>query len=77
MNRREFYRRYDLLLANWYSLSTWIQEEIQYFRQDLHDDQSLWRPHLPEPDWSTYANRITAICREAALPSAFNAQRYA
>jgi hypothetical protein len=74
MKRREFYRCYDQLLANWFSLSAWIQEEIQYFRQDLHDDLALWRPQEPEPDWTAYANRVEAICREGGLPLVFAAQ---
>jgi hypothetical protein len=73
MKRGEFYRCYDLLLANWFSLSAWIQEEIQYLRQDLHDDLAQWRPHGPEPDWSAYAHRVEAICREGGLPLVFAA----
>ena len=73
MKRREFYRCYDQLLANWFFLSAWIQEEIQYFRQDLHDDLAQWRPLAPEPDWSGYANRVEAICREGGLPFVFAA----
>jgi hypothetical protein len=73
MKRRDFYRCYDLLLANWFSLSVWIQEEIQYFRQDLHDDLARWRPDGPEPDWGAHASRVEAICREGGLPLAFGA----
>ena len=73
MKRREFYRCYDLLLANWFSLSEWIQEEIQYFRQDLHDDLAQWRPDGREPDWSAHALRVEAICREGGLPLVFGA----
>ncbi len=75
MRRREFYRCYDLLLANWFSLSAWVQEEIQYFRQDLHDDLAQWRPHGPEPDWSLHAHRVEAICREGGFPFRFAAPR--
>jgi hypothetical protein len=73
MKRCEFYRCYDQLLANWFFLSAWIQEEIQYFRQDLHDDLAQWRPQKPEPDWSAYANRVEAICREGGLLFVFAA----
>jgi hypothetical protein len=71
VGRWEFYRCYDLLLANWFGLSDWIQEEIQYFRQDLHDDLAQWRPESREPDWSAYALRVEAICREGGLPLVF------
>jgi hypothetical protein len=59
--RRDFYDRYDLLLANWYLLTSRLQKEVQMIRQDLHDDLALWRPHQPEPDWSAYADRVSAI----------------
>ena len=75
MRRREFYRCYDLLLANWFSLSAWIQEEIQYFRQDLHDDLAQWRPDRPEPDWGLHAHRVEAICREGGFPFRFTAPK--
>ncbi len=65
--RRDFYHRYDLLLANWYSLTNRIQQEILVVRQDLHDDLACWRPHQPEPDWTTYAERVNMICREGGF----------
>jgi hypothetical protein len=61
-NRRDFYRRYDLLLANWYLLTSRVQREIESIRQDLHAELASWQPHLPEPDWSLYALRLRAIC---------------
>jgi hypothetical protein len=59
--RRDFYHRYDLLLANWYLLTNGIQQQILLVRQDLHDDLASWRPHQPEPDWASYANRVCMI----------------
>jgi hypothetical protein len=59
--RRDFYHRYDLLLANWYLLTSRIQQEIESIRQDLHNDLARWRPHLPEPDWNAYADRMNMI----------------
>jgi hypothetical protein len=59
--RRDFYDRYDLLLANWYSLTSRLQQEVQLIRRDLHDDLARWRPHQPEPDWSAYADRIAGF----------------
>jgi hypothetical protein len=59
--RRDFYHRYDRLLANWYLLTARIQHEIESIRQDLHNDLARWRPHLPEPDWNAYAHRMTTI----------------
>jgi hypothetical protein len=60
--RRDFYDHYDLLLANWYSLTSRLQQEVQLIRQDLHDDLARWRPHQPEPDWGAYADRVSTIC---------------
>jgi hypothetical protein len=62
--RREFYHRYDLLLANWYLLPNRIQQEIEAIREDLHDELARWRPHEAEPDWNTYSDRVNMICRE-------------
>ncbi|HEX4585356.1 MAG TPA: hypothetical protein VH183_11035 [Burkholderiaceae bacterium] len=59
--RRDFYHRYDLLLANWYLLTSRIQQEIEAIRRELHDDLARWRPHLPEPDWNVYADRMKMI----------------
>ena len=59
--RRDFYCRYDLLLANWYLLTERIQREIETIRQDLHDELASWRPHQPEPDWTAYAHRMNRI----------------
>ena len=64
--RRDFYHRYDLLLANWYSLTIRIQQEMLVVRQDLHDDLACWRPEHPEPDWNAYANRVNMICCKGA-----------
>ena len=61
--RRDFYDRYDLLLANWYLLTNRIQQEIEEVRQDLHEELACWRPHQPEPDWNAYADRMNMICR--------------
>ena len=63
--RRDFYRRYDLLLANWYLLTSRIQQEIESIRQDLHNELARWRPHLPEPDWSAYADRMSRLAHAA------------
>jgi len=65
---RDFYHRYDLLLANWYLLTSRIQEEILVVRRDLHDDLACWRPYQPEPDWNAYADRVDMICREGGVP---------
>jgi hypothetical protein len=65
--RRDFYHRYDLLLANWYLLTSRIQQEIESIRQDLHNDLARWRPHLPEPDWNAYANRMSTITPRTVL----------
>ena len=42
--RRDFYHRYDVLLANWYLLTNRIQQEIERIREDLHDELACWRP---------------------------------
>lgn len=73
MKRRDFYRGYDLVLANWFFLTAWIQQEVEHFRQDLHNDLARWRPHEPEPDWTAYANRVEAICREGGVRLVFAA----
>jgi len=65
--RRDFYRRYDVLLANWYLLTSRIQEEILSIRQDLHDDLARWRPHQPEPDWGAYADRVGLLGAKVAV----------
>ena len=59
--RHDFYRRYDVLLANWYLLTHRIQDEILSIRRELHDELASWRPHLPQPDWHAYACRLNAI----------------
>jgi hypothetical protein len=61
--RRDFYDRYDLLLANWYLLTNRIQQEIEEVRHDLHQELACWQPHQPEPDWNAYAERVNVICR--------------
>ena len=63
--RRDFYQRYDLMLANWYLLTNRIQQDIESIRRDLHDDLARWRPRQPEPDWSAYANRVSRIAATA------------
>ena len=65
--RRDFYDSYDLLLANWYLLTNRIQQEIESVRQDLHDELAGWRPHLPEPDWTAYAHRMSMIAARTAM----------
>jgi hypothetical protein len=65
--RRDFYDSYDLLLANWYLLTSRIQQEIETVRQDLHDELAHWRPHLPEPDWNAYAHRMSMIAARTAM----------
>jgi hypothetical protein len=65
--KEEFYRRYDLLLANWYLLSGQVQQQVESIRRDLHADLGNWRPHLPEPDWSVYSRRLQALAPTAAL----------
>jgi hypothetical protein len=65
--RRDFYDRYDLLLANWYLLTNRIQQEIEEVRQDLHEELAGWRPHQPEPDWNAYADRMNMICRAGGV----------
>ena len=59
--RGDFYRRYDVLLANWYLLTHRIQDEILSIRRELHDELAAWRPHRPLPDWHAYAHRLNAI----------------
>lgn len=66
--RRDFYDRYDLLLANWYLLTNRIQQQIEDVRQDLHDELAGWQPHQPEPDWNAYSDRMNVICREGGCP---------
>jgi hypothetical protein len=65
--RRDFYHRYDLLLANWYLLTNRIQQEIESIRHDLHDELARWRPHQPEPDWHAYAHRMNMIAARTAV----------
>jgi hypothetical protein len=64
---RDFYLRYDVLLANWYLLTSRIQEEILSIRQDLHEDLARWRPHHPEPDWEAYADRVKRLNAKVAV----------
>ena len=59
--RRDFYNRYDALLANWYLLTSRVQHEIESIRHDLHSDLARWRPHLPEPDWHAYVERLLSL----------------
>ena len=59
--RRDFYQRYDLLLASWYLLSNQAQREIDSIRQDLHEDLGRWRPQQPQPNWGAYAARVQTI----------------
>jgi hypothetical protein len=63
VKRHDFYHRYDLLLANWYLLTSRIQQEVLAVRQDLHDELASWQPHQPQPDWNAYADRVNTICR--------------
>jgi hypothetical protein len=64
---RDFYLRYDLLLANWFLLTKRLQQELQFLRLDLHDDLARWRPDQPKPDWSAYADRVSLICKESEI----------
>ena len=66
--RRDFYRRYDVLPANWYLLTSLIQQDIESVRQDLHEELARWQPHLPEPNWSAYADRMRLLTASAASP---------
>jgi len=59
--RDDFYRRYDVLLSNWYLLTSRVQREVESIRQDLHHELAQWRPHQPEPDWHAYAQRMNMI----------------
>jgi DNA-binding transcriptional regulator PaaX len=65
--RRDFYQRYDVLLNNWYLLTSRIQQEIESLRQELHQELAHWRPHLPEPDWHAYAHRMTTIAARTTV----------
>jgi hypothetical protein len=65
--RSDFYRRYDLLLANWYLLTSRVQQEIESIRRDLHDELARWQPHHPEPDWSTYSKRMKTVAAGTSL----------
>src|SRR5258708_27924571 len=56
--RRDFYDRYDLLLANCYLLTNRIQQEIEEVRYDLHDELAYWPPHQPEPHSHHYAAHV-------------------
>jgi len=59
--RRDFYRRYDLLLASWYLLPSQAQRQMDSIRHDLHEDLGRWRPQQAEPNWSAYAARVETI----------------
>jgi len=65
--RRDFYHRYDVLLANWHLLTHRIQEEILSIRRELREEVASWRPHLPEPDWRGYADRMNMIVARAQV----------
>jgi hypothetical protein len=65
--RGDFYRRYDVLLANWYLLTHRVQEEILSIRRELRDELASWRPHLPEPDWHVYVDRMNMIAAKTAV----------
>jgi len=65
---RDFYQRYDLLLASWFLLPLRLQRELQYLRLDLHDDLARWRPDAPKPDWNAYTDRVRLICKESGAP---------
>jgi hypothetical protein len=58
---RDFYQRYDLLLASWFLLPRRLQQEMQFLRADLHEELASWRSDRPKPDWSAYADRIRLI----------------
>jgi hypothetical protein len=64
--RRDFYHCYDLLLANWYLLTSPIQQDLESVREDLHDDLARWRPHEPELNWGAFADRLKTIAARVA-----------
>jgi len=64
--KRDFYRRYDVLLTNWYLLTSRVQQDIESLRQDLHEELARWQPHQPEPDWNAYADRMNRLAASAA-----------
>lgn len=74
--RRDFYNRYDALLANWYLLTHRVQHEIESIRRELHDELAHWRPHLPEPDWNTYAQRMSMVAARTAPQPSILAQTF-
>jgi hypothetical protein len=63
--KRDFYRRYDVLLANWYLLTRRIQQDIESLRQDLHEELACWQPDRPEPNWNAYADRMNTLAESA------------
>ena len=73
--RRDFYHRYDLLLANWYLLTLRIQQEIEEVRNELHEELACWQPHQPEPDWNAYVDRMNGICRAEGFQQTLRRRR--
>ncbi|MBV8211320.1 MAG: hypothetical protein JO133_14790 [Burkholderiaceae bacterium] len=67
--RNDFYQRYDVLLSNWYLLTNRVQREIESIRQDLHHELAQWQPHLPEPNWHAYAQRMDRIAPKTVFRS--------
>ena len=65
--KEDFYRRYDFLLANWYLLTSQVQQQVESIRREVHAELGQWRPPLPEPDWRVYARRLKALARTTAL----------
>jgi hypothetical protein len=65
--RRDFYRRYDVLLANWYLLTPLLQQQLEVIREELHADLASWRPQQSEPDWSRYEARLGLLAGRALL----------
>jgi hypothetical protein len=64
----DFYKRYDALLANWFLLTSRIQDDLQALRRDLRDELARWRPSQPDPDWNVYADRLNSLCLKSGVP---------
>jgi hypothetical protein len=67
----DFYRSYDHVLANWYSLSEQVRHEADQVRLELHEELARWRPGTARPNWDRYAERINSKCREQGVPALF------
>lgn len=67
VSRAMFYRRYDVLLANWHLLTVKAQDDIEDLRQELHERLARWTPQQPAPDWTSYFERMNAIATPAPM----------